>query len=61
MFAAVEGNIIRIYSFTTFENILSLKGHNEKVSQAGTFINVSQIRNQICHHMLYLFYLSIIM
>ncbi|XP_071773803.2 cilia and flagella associated protein 57 [Centroberyx gerrardi] len=31
MFAAVNGNVIHIYSFTTFENLLSLKGHNGKV------------------------------
>ncbi|CAG5984446.1 unnamed protein product [Menidia menidia] len=32
MFAAVNGNIIHIYSFTSFENILNLKGHNGTVS-----------------------------
>lgn len=31
MFAAVSGNIIHIYSFTSFENILNLKGHSGKV------------------------------
>ncbi|KAM4741198.1 cilia- and flagella-associated protein 57 [Anableps anableps] len=31
MFAAVNGNIIHIYSFTSFENILNLKGHIGKV------------------------------
>uniref|UniRef100_A0A3B5B8N2 Cilia and flagella associated protein 57 n=1 Tax=Stegastes partitus TaxID=144197 RepID=A0A3B5B8N2_9TELE len=31
LFAAVSGNIIHIYSVTSFENILSLKGHNGKV------------------------------
>ncbi|XP_047437739.1 cilia- and flagella-associated protein 57 [Mugil cephalus] len=31
MFAAVNGNIIHIYSVTSFENILNLKGHNGKV------------------------------
>uniref|UniRef100_A0A3B3T671 Cilia and flagella associated protein 57 n=1 Tax=Paramormyrops kingsleyae TaxID=1676925 RepID=A0A3B3T671_9TELE len=31
MFAAVNGNIILIYSSVTFENTLSLKGHNGKV------------------------------
>ncbi|KAL4660096.1 WD repeat-containing protein 65-like [Arapaima gigas] len=31
MFAAVNGNIIQIYSSTTFENTLNLKGHNGKV------------------------------
>lgn len=35
MFAAVNGNVIHIYSVTSFENILNLKGHNGKVSQAG--------------------------
>ncbi|XP_006813560.1 cilia- and flagella-associated protein 57-like [Saccoglossus kowalevskii] len=31
MFAAVHGNVIQIYSSTTFENINNLKGHNGKV------------------------------
>lgn len=31
MFAAVDGNVIHIYSFTSFENILHLKGHSGKV------------------------------
>ncbi|XP_028666683.1 cilia- and flagella-associated protein 57 [Erpetoichthys calabaricus] len=31
LFAAVNGNVIHIYSTTTFENILNLKGHNGKV------------------------------
>ncbi|XP_075995968.1 cilia- and flagella-associated protein 57 [Genypterus blacodes] len=31
MFAAVNGNVIHIYSVTTFENLLNLKGHNGKV------------------------------
>ncbi|XP_029990136.1 cilia- and flagella-associated protein 57 [Sphaeramia orbicularis] len=31
MFAAVSGNVIHIYSTTSFENILNLKGHNGKV------------------------------
>ncbi|XP_076149428.1 cilia- and flagella-associated protein 57-like [Alosa pseudoharengus] len=31
MFAAVNGNIIHIYSSTTFDNLLNLKGHNGKV------------------------------
>ncbi|KAM6962429.1 cilia- and flagella-associated protein 57-like [Aplochiton taeniatus] len=31
LFAAVNGNVIHIYSATTFENILNLKGHNGKV------------------------------
>ena len=30
-FAAVHGNIIQIYSTTTFDNIANLKGHNGKV------------------------------
>ncbi|XP_055956153.1 cilia- and flagella-associated protein 57 [Patella vulgata] len=30
-FAAVHGNVIQIYSTTTFENIANLKGHNGKV------------------------------
>ncbi|XP_063057266.1 cilia- and flagella-associated protein 57-like [Engraulis encrasicolus] len=31
MFAAVNGNVIHIYSTTTFDNTLNLKGHNGKV------------------------------
>ena len=31
MFAAVHGNVIQIYSTTTFENVSNLKGHNGKV------------------------------
>ncbi|XP_077948631.1 cilia and flagella associated protein 57 isoform X2 [Gasterosteus aculeatus] len=31
LFAAVNGNVIHIYSVTSFENVLSLKGHNGKV------------------------------
>ncbi|XP_060629266.2 cilia- and flagella-associated protein 57 [Anolis sagrei] len=31
LFAAVNGNVIHIYSSTTFENIINLKGHNGKV------------------------------
>ncbi|KAJ8011195.1 hypothetical protein DPEC_G00055650 [Dallia pectoralis] len=31
MFAAVNGNVIHIYSTTTFENLANLKGHNGKV------------------------------
>ncbi|XP_015249885.1 PREDICTED: cilia- and flagella-associated protein 57 [Cyprinodon variegatus] len=31
MFAAVNGNVIHIYSFTSFENTLNLKGHMGKV------------------------------
>eukprot|EP00063_Salmo_salar_P070080 XP_014044915.1 PREDICTED: cilia- and flagella-associated protein 57-like isoform X3 [Salmo salar] len=31
MFAAVNGNLIHIYSSTTFDNLLNLKGHNGKV------------------------------
>ncbi|XP_062412142.1 cilia- and flagella-associated protein 57-like [Sardina pilchardus] len=31
MFAAVNGNVIHIFSTTTFENTLNLKGHNGKV------------------------------
>lgn len=38
MFAAVNGNVIHIYSVTSFENILNLKGHNGKVSRAGGWI-----------------------
>ncbi|XP_073400639.1 cilia- and flagella-associated protein 57 isoform X1 [Dendrobates tinctorius] len=31
LFAAVNGNVIHIYSTTTFENVINLKGHNGKV------------------------------
>ncbi|KAK7907413.1 hypothetical protein WMY93_016025 [Mugilogobius chulae] len=31
MFAAVSGNVISVYSVTSFENIINLKGHNGKV------------------------------
>ncbi|XP_068171387.1 cilia- and flagella-associated protein 57 [Antennarius striatus] len=31
VFAAVNGNVIQIYSVTSFENILNLKGHSGKV------------------------------
>lgn len=31
MFAATNGNVIQIFSFTSFENILNLKGHSGKV------------------------------
>ncbi|XP_029007881.1 cilia- and flagella-associated protein 57 [Betta splendens] len=31
MFAAVNGNVIHIYSFTSFENILTLKAHSGKI------------------------------
>uniref|UniRef100_A0A8C5CDU9 EML-like second beta-propeller domain-containing protein n=1 Tax=Gadus morhua TaxID=8049 RepID=A0A8C5CDU9_GADMO len=32
LFAAINGNVIHIYSVTTFDNMLTLKGHNGKVS-----------------------------
>ncbi|MCJ8731889.1 hypothetical protein PDJAM_G00204930 [Pangasius djambal] len=31
MFAAVNGNVIHLYSTTTFDNILNLKGHSGKI------------------------------
>ncbi|CAL8317617.1 unnamed protein product [Gadus morhua 'NCC'] len=31
LFAAINGNVIHIYSVTTFDNMLTLKGHNGKV------------------------------
>ncbi|KAG8437072.1 hypothetical protein GDO86_007955 [Hymenochirus boettgeri] len=31
LFAAVNGNVIHVYSTVTFENIINLKGHNGKV------------------------------
>lgn len=33
LFAAVHGNVIQLYSSTTFENVGNLKGHNGKVRQ----------------------------
>ena len=33
VFAAAHGNIIQIYSTTSFDNFLNLKGHNGKVRQ----------------------------
>lgn len=33
LFAAVNGNVIHIYSSTTFDNLLNFKGHNGKVRQ----------------------------
>ena len=32
LFAAVHGNVIQLYSSTTFENVGNLKGHNGKVT-----------------------------
>ncbi|EDV23338.1 uncharacterized protein TRIADDRAFT_27693 [Trichoplax adhaerens] len=31
LFAAVHGNIVQLYSTSTFENVMNLKGHNGKV------------------------------
>lgn len=31
LFAAVHGNVIQLYSTSTFENVGNLKGHNGKV------------------------------
>lgn len=31
LFAAVNGNVIQIYSSISFENVINLKGHNGKV------------------------------
>jgi len=33
LFAAVHGNVIQVYSTTTFENVSNFKGHNGKVKQ----------------------------
>ncbi|KAM4581818.1 cilia- and flagella-associated protein 57 [Fundulus diaphanus] len=43
MFAAVNGNVIHIYSFTSFENILNLKGHNGKVRAIEWSLDDSQL------------------
>uniref|UniRef100_A0A8C1LC29 Cilia- and flagella-associated protein 57-like n=1 Tax=Cyprinus carpio TaxID=7962 RepID=A0A8C1LC29_CYPCA len=45
LFAAVNGNVINIYSTTTFEDVLNLKGHNEKVcSLNSVYVIVLQVR-----------------
>lgn len=49
MFAAVNGNVIHIYSVTSFENILNLKGHNGKVSQAGECIRCGRSGSNTLH------------
>uniref|UniRef100_UPI003F9B7866 cilia and flagella associated protein 57 isoform 8 n=1 Tax=Danio rerio TaxID=7955 RepID=UPI003F9B7866 len=41
LFAAVNGNVINIYSTITFEEILNLKGHNEKVQAVAFSLNDS--------------------
>ncbi|XP_039468371.1 cilia- and flagella-associated protein 57 isoform X2 [Oreochromis aureus] len=43
MFAAVNGNIIQIYSVTSFDNILNLKGHNGKVCQIEWSLDDSRV------------------
>uniref|UniRef100_H2ZYU7 Cilia and flagella associated protein 57 n=1 Tax=Latimeria chalumnae TaxID=7897 RepID=H2ZYU7_LATCH len=40
LFAAVNGNVIHIYSCTTFDNVNNLKGHNGKVRSASSFGDV---------------------
>ena len=37
LFAAVHGNVIQLYSSTTFENVGNLKGHNGKVENVSRF------------------------
>lgn len=37
LFAAVNGNVIMIYSSISFENVINLKGHNGRVSLEGCF------------------------
>ncbi|KAL0966818.1 hypothetical protein UPYG_G00300520 [Umbra pygmaea] len=43
MFAAVNGNVIHIYSTSTFENLLNLKGHNGKVRSVVWSIDDSRL------------------
>nr|XP_004559934.1 cilia- and flagella-associated protein 57 isoform X1 [Maylandia zebra] len=43
MFAAVNGNIIQIYSVTSFDNILNLKGHNGKVCRIEWSLDDSRV------------------
>ncbi|XP_066480340.1 cilia- and flagella-associated protein 57 isoform X1 [Tiliqua scincoides] len=39
LFAAVNGNVIHVYSFISFDNIINLKGHNGKVRSVVWSIN----------------------
>uniref|UniRef100_A0A3P8WGP1 Cilia and flagella associated protein 57 n=1 Tax=Cynoglossus semilaevis TaxID=244447 RepID=A0A3P8WGP1_CYNSE len=48
MFAAVNGNIIQIYSVMSFTNILTLKGHNGKVSRSAIKWSVDDRRLVSC-------------
>lgn len=52
MFAAVNGNVIHLYSTMTFDNTLNLKGHSGKVSAAWV-INHSYVKQRYvsCHSM----------
>ncbi|XP_063330906.1 cilia- and flagella-associated protein 57 isoform X3 [Pelmatolapia mariae] len=43
MFAAVNGNIIQIYSVTSFDNIVNLKGHNGKVCRIEWSLDDSRV------------------
>ncbi|KAF7208966.1 cilia- and flagella-associated protein 57 isoform X1 [Nothobranchius furzeri] len=43
MFAAVNGNVIYVYTFTTFENTLTLKAHNGKVRSVGWSLDDSRL------------------
>ncbi|XP_069837406.1 cilia- and flagella-associated protein 57 isoform X1 [Dendropsophus ebraccatus] len=43
LFAAVNGNVIHIYSTTTFENIINLKGHNGKVRSVAWSMDDSKL------------------
>ncbi|KAM4604692.1 cilia- and flagella-associated protein 57 [Polymixia lowei] len=43
LFAAVNGNVIHIYSVTTFENVLNLKGHSGKVRAVAWSLDDSRL------------------
>ncbi|XP_072275438.1 cilia- and flagella-associated protein 57 [Pyxicephalus adspersus] len=43
LFAAVNGNVIHIYSTTTYENIANLKGHNGKVRSVAWSLDDSKL------------------
>uniref|UniRef100_A0A667XCB5 Cilia and flagella associated protein 57 n=1 Tax=Myripristis murdjan TaxID=586833 RepID=A0A667XCB5_9TELE len=43
LFAAVNGNVIHIYSVTTFENVLNLKGHRGKVQSVRWSLDDSRL------------------
>ncbi|KAG9471587.1 hypothetical protein GDO78_014121 [Eleutherodactylus coqui] len=43
LFAAVNGNVIHIYSTATFENVINLKGHNGKVRSVAWSVDDSKL------------------